>query len=99
MAGMAVAQAARYTPREPHARKARLIWRGCSQRPSKENHVKRVFAVICAAFASLAFAVPSFAATGASDITPDALVKSTADEVLSIIRTTKDKKVLREAAE
>lgn len=61
--------------------------------------MKRVFAVICAAFASLAFALPSLAAAGASDISPDALVKSTADEVLAIIRTTKDKKVLREAAE
>ena len=30
---------------------------------------------------------------------PDALVKSTSDEVLSIIRTTKDKAVLRKAAE
>lgn len=32
-------------------------------------------------------------------MTPDALVKNTADEVLSVIRTTKDKKALREAAE
>ncbi|HET7160387.1 MAG TPA: ABC transporter substrate-binding protein [Burkholderiales bacterium] len=30
---------------------------------------------------------------------PDALVKSTADEVISVIRTTKDKKALRDAAE
>jgi phospholipid transport system substrate-binding protein len=40
----------------------------------------------------------SFSA-GAAEIGPDALVKSTADEVLTIIRTTKDKAALRRAAE
>lgn len=36
---------------------------------------------------------------GAAELAPDALVKITADEVLSVIRTTKDKKALRDAAE
>ena len=36
---------------------------------------------------------------GAAELLPDALVKSTADEVLSIIRTTKDKKAVRDLAE
>ncbi len=36
---------------------------------------------------------------GAAESSPDALVKSTADEVLSIIRTTKDKKAVRDLAE
>ena len=35
----------------------------------------------------------------AAESSPDALVKSTADEVLSIIRTTKDKKAVRDLAE
>ncbi|HYH41713.1 MAG TPA: ABC transporter substrate-binding protein [Burkholderiales bacterium] len=35
----------------------------------------------------------------AAELTPDALVKSTTDEVLSVIRTTKDKVALRKAAE
>jgi phospholipid transport system substrate-binding protein len=60
--------------------------------------VKRFLTFICAAFAILAFA-PSLAVAAASDISPDALVKSTSDEVLSIIRTNKDKKLLRELAE
>ena len=61
--------------------------------------MKRLFAFLCAAFASAAFTAPSFGATGAGDTAPDALVKSTADEVLSIVRTNKDKKVLRDLAE
>jgi phospholipid transport system substrate-binding protein len=40
----------------------------------------------------------SFSAA-AADTTPDAMVKSTADEVLSIIKTTKDKATLRKLAE
>ena len=36
---------------------------------------------------------------GAADTTPDALVKTTSDEVLAIIRTNKDKAVLRKLAE
>jgi phospholipid transport system substrate-binding protein len=55
--------------------------------------VKRLITFICAAFAALAFNA------GAAETAPDALVKSTADEVLTIIRTTKDKKALRELAE
>lgn len=38
-------------------------------------------------------------AAGAAEMTPAELVKSTADEVLSIIRTTKDKRMLRELVE
>jgi phospholipid transport system substrate-binding protein len=41
----------------------------------------------------------SFTAGAAETSSPDALVKSTADEVLTIIRANKDKKVLRELAE
>ena len=48
---------------------------------------------LCAA--ALAVAVNA----GAAELTPDALVKSTADDVLSVIRTTKDKRALRDAAE
>ena len=55
--------------------------------------MKRLIALLCAA--TLAAAVNA----GAAEPTPDALVKSTADEVLSVIRTTKDKRALREAAE
>jgi phospholipid transport system substrate-binding protein len=55
--------------------------------------VKRLVTFLSAAFLSIAFS-----ATGA-ETSPDALVKSTADEVLTVIRTTKDKKALREAAE
>ena len=40
----------------------------------------------------------SFAATGA-ELTPDALVKSTMDDVLNVIRTNKDKRTLRDLAE
>ena len=47
----------------------------------------------CAALLSVAFGA------GAAEMSPDALVKSTADEVLQIIRTTKDKALLRRAAE
>jgi phospholipid transport system substrate-binding protein len=54
--------------------------------------VKRLLTVFCAALLALSFGA------GAAD-TPDALVKSTADEVLSIIRTTKDKPTLRKLAE
>jgi phospholipid transport system substrate-binding protein len=55
--------------------------------------VKRFVTFLCAAFVGIAFGV------GAAETSPDALVKSTADEVLNVIRTTKDKKALREAAE
>jgi len=55
--------------------------------------LKRLIALFCAAF--IALAVNAYAA----EIGPDALVKSTAEEVLSVIRTTKDKRALRQAAE
>ncbi len=55
--------------------------------------MKRWTSWFCAVFLSLSFGV------GAAEIGPDALVKSTADEVLTIIRTTKDKVALRRAAE
>jgi phospholipid transport system substrate-binding protein len=58
--------------------------------------VKRFIAFLCAAVVGLAGL--SFSA-GAAETSPDALVKSTADEVLAVIRTTKDKKALRDAAE
>ena len=55
--------------------------------------MKRTLSFLCAALLSLAFTA------GAAETTPDALVKSTADEILSIIRANKDKKILRELAE
>lgn len=55
--------------------------------------LKRLTAFLCAA--TIAVAVNA----GAAETGPDVLVKSTADEVLSVIRTTKDKRALREAAE
>ena len=55
--------------------------------------MKRLIALLCAAF--IAFAVNARAA----EIGPDALVKTTAEDVLSVIRTTKDKRLLRQAAE
>jgi len=55
--------------------------------------VRRTIAFLCAALLSVAFSA------GAAESTPDALVKQTSDEVLSIIRTNKDKKTLRDLAE
>ncbi|HEV7391513.1 MAG TPA: ABC transporter substrate-binding protein [Burkholderiales bacterium] len=55
--------------------------------------MKRLVTFFCAAFLGIAFSA------GGAETSPDALVKSTADEVLTVIRTTKDKKALREAAE
>jgi phospholipid transport system substrate-binding protein len=59
--------------------------------------VKRLTAFLCAALLSAAFiaGAPALAA----EASPGDLVKSTADDVLSVIRTTKDKKALRDAAE
>jgi phospholipid transport system substrate-binding protein len=55
-------------------------------------------AFFCAAlFAVLALSPP--AASAAAADSPDGLVKALADEVLSVIRTTKDKVALRRAAE
>jgi phospholipid transport system substrate-binding protein len=60
--------------------------------------VKRFIAFLCAAFVGVAFAGPATAAA-AAETSPDALVKSKADEILEVIRTVKDKRALRETAE
>jgi len=56
--------------------------------------VTRLLTFFCAALLGL-----SFSAAGADTASPDQLVKSTADEVLAILRTTKDKPTLRKLAE
>ena len=55
--------------------------------------MKQWLSLLCAAFVALPLGAV------AAESSPDALVKSTADEVLSIIRTTKDKKAVRDLAE
>jgi phospholipid transport system substrate-binding protein len=55
--------------------------------------VKGLLIFVCSALFGLSFSA------GAAEATPDALVKETADEVLSIIRGNKDKRTLRELAE
>lgn len=55
--------------------------------------MKKLIVLLCTAL----FGASVYA--GAAEMAPDALVKVTADEVISVIRTTKDKKALREAAE
>ena len=55
--------------------------------------MKAIFALICAAVISLA------SPAGAAEMSPDALVKSTTDDVLSVIRNNKDKRTLRDLAE
>jgi phospholipid transport system substrate-binding protein len=55
--------------------------------------VKSWINYLCAALLSVAFSA------GAAELSPDALVKATADDVLTVIRTTKDKVALRKAAE
>ncbi len=55
--------------------------------------MKRLLALFCAAF--IAVAMNGYAA----EMSPDALVKSVSDDVISVIRTTKDKRALRQAAE
>lgn len=55
--------------------------------------MRRTIAFLCAALLSVAFGA------GAAETTPDALVKQTTDEILSIIRANKDKKALRDLAE
>lgn len=55
--------------------------------------MKRLFTIVCAALLGVSFG------TGAAETTPDQLVKSVADEVLTVIRTTTDKAALRKAAE
>jgi phospholipid transport system substrate-binding protein len=59
----------------------------------QEKKLKRIITLLCAAFASLAFGA------GAAELSPDALVKSTTDDVLGVIRANKDKRVLRDLAE
>jgi phospholipid transport system substrate-binding protein len=55
--------------------------------------VKRLLTIFCAALMSVTFGA------GAAEVAPDQLVKSLADDVLSVIRTTKDKAALRGLAE
>ena len=55
--------------------------------------MKAFIGLVCAALLGLAFNAP------AAESSPDALVKSTTDEVLAVIRANKDKRVLRELAE
>ncbi|MES2564340.1 MAG: ABC transporter substrate-binding protein [Pseudomonadota bacterium] len=55
--------------------------------------MKKLIVLLCTAL----FSASVYA--GAAEMAPDALVKVTADEVISVIRTTKDKKALRDAAE
>ena len=55
--------------------------------------MKRLLTFCCAVIAGFAFGA------GAAETSPDALVKSISDDVLSVIRTTKDKNALRAAAE
>jgi phospholipid transport system substrate-binding protein len=55
--------------------------------------VKTLIAFACAAFLAVTLNVR------AAEMAPDQLIKSIADDVLSVIRTTKDKRKLREAAE
>lgn len=56
--------------------------------------MKRHIAFFCSILLGVAFV-----ASAADNSTPDALVKSVSEDVLSTIRTTKDKRLLREAAE
>jgi phospholipid transport system substrate-binding protein len=55
--------------------------------------VKSWINYLCAALLSVSLSA------GAAELSPDALVKATADDVLTVIRTTKDKVALRKAAE
>jgi phospholipid transport system substrate-binding protein len=110
-AGMAVAlafaasrgnRAAPVSPNIDNRTPARALTPGrrCIQPIHQEKHVKRLIGLGLAAFVALAFlfATPAPALAAAAD-SPEALVRSTADEVLAVIRTTKDKKTLRELAE
>ena len=54
----------------------------------------RLLTFFCAALLAI-----SFSAAAADGTSPDQLVKTTSDEVLSILRTTKDKPTLRKLAE
>jgi phospholipid transport system substrate-binding protein len=58
-----------------------------------EKYVKALIALVFAAVAVLA------PAAGAAELSPDGMVKSITDDVLSVIRANKDKRTLRETAE
>jgi phospholipid transport system substrate-binding protein len=58
-----------------------------------ESDVKSLIILVCSAF--LGIVLPA----SAQESSPDALVKSVSEEVLSVIRTVKDKRQLRELAE
>lgn len=55
----------------------------------------RIANLFASALLAFSFALPAFAATG----TPDAMVKSTVDDVLEVIKKTKDRRTLRQLAE
>ena len=55
--------------------------------------MKRLLTIFCAALMGVSFAA------AATEAGPDQLVKSVADDVLTVIRTTKDKATLRKLAE
>ena len=55
--------------------------------------MKRLLTIFCAALMGVSFGA------AAAEASPDQLVKSVADEVLAVIRTTKDKVTLRKLAE
>lgn len=61
--------------------------------------VKRWMTWVCALLMGATFSVGATFSASAAELAPDALVKTTADDVLAIIRTTKDKAALRQAAE
>ncbi|MGZ8230382.1 MAG: MlaC/ttg2D family ABC transporter substrate-binding protein [Burkholderiales bacterium] len=77
-------------PVAPYRPKARM--RGLNALLNGEA-VKRLITFLCSMLVGVSFSA------GAAETTPDQLVKSVSDEVLSVIRTTKDKRQLREAAE
>jgi phospholipid transport system substrate-binding protein len=58
-----------------------------------ENDVKSLIILLCSAL--IGVALPA----SAQEASPDALVKTVADDVLTVIRTVKDKRQLREIAE
>lgn len=55
--------------------------------------MKRLIGMVFAALLGATFSA------GAAELSPDALVKQLSDDVLTVIRTTKDRAVLRQAAE
>src|SRR5687767_711734 len=69
-----------------------------ARRPCRATSYREIIVKRFIAFLSAVLTFATFSA-GAAESSPDALVKNTADEVLSIIRTTKDKKAVRDLAE